>query len=446
MTSHPRSDDPPDDPLTASQFPGTAAIRDQQLAALDELLSEMRPGNRFYAEKLNRAGVPQRLESLEQFSALVDFTDKQHLSDDQLANPPYGTNLSYPLEAYTRVHQTSGTSGVILRWLDTSESWSWMLEAWCKVYRNAGIVADDRVFFAFSYGPFLGFWTAFEAAVRLQCLAIPGGGMSNLARLQSIRDNNVTVVCCTPSYALRLAEVAREENVDFGTLSVRRLIVGGEPGGSVPEIRARIEAAWKGARVVDHHGMTEVGPVTHECPETPGQLHVMEAHYYPEIIDPGTGHATPDGEIGELVLTTLGRHGSPLLRYRTGDLGRPRREQPCRCGRYTLALEGGILARCDDMVVVRGVNLYPSAVESVIRATGDVVEYRVEIREHKEMAEISVFAELGSGVTESAQVIHQLEESLRATFGLRVPVQEAPAGSLPRFELKAKRWVRVSED
>src|SRR5262249_37894170 len=154
------------------------------------------------------------IASLADFKARVPFTVKQELVADQAACPPFGTNLTYPLDQYTRFSQTSGTSGAPLRWLDTTATWSWMVDNWVDVFRVSGVGSQDRVFFAFSFGPFLGFWTAFEAAGRLGCLCIPGGGLSSSARLRSMLDNQATVLCCTPTYALRLAEIAAQDGID----------------------------------------------------------------------------------------------------------------------------------------------------------------------------------------------------------------------------------------
>src|SRR5207244_8306504 len=218
------------------------------------------------------------------------------------------------------------------------ESWNWVLDNWDQFYQIIGLKTGDRLFFPFSFGPFLGFWTAFEAASRQGFFCLPGGGMSSAARLRFLLDNQATVVLCTPTYALRLGEVAREEGIDLTSSGVRALIVAGEPGGSISATRARIEAIW-GARVFDHWGMTEIGALGIECPENPAGLHLLETECLAEVIDPTTGEAVPTGQTGELVLTNLGRWGSPLLRYRTGDLVRidPR---PCPCGRTWIRLEG----------------------------------------------------------------------------------------------------------
>ena len=340
------------------EFPTREAIASYQLAQLRQLLGAILPGNAFYRTKLAR--LDPAAASLEDFSARFPFTTKQELADDQRTHPPFGSNLTFPLTSYTRYHQTSGTTSTPLRWLDTPESWDWMAENWKEIFQAAGVGGGDRVYFAFSFGPFIGFWLAFEAAQKLGCLCIPGGGLSTQGRLRAISENRATVLCCTPSYAAHLAEAAASENFDLKTFAVRVIIVAGEPGGSVPATRRRLEELWPGARIFDHHGMTETGPVSHECPAQPGTLHILDRAYLAEIVD-AQGNAARAGEVGELVLTVLGRAGSPLLRYRTGDLARAGR--PCACGRPGTALPGGLLGRTDEMVIVRGVNVYPTAVE-----------------------------------------------------------------------------------
>jgi len=425
--------------------PDRAAIEAGQLEQLRSLVAELFPGNKFYADKLQSAGVTFDVASLNDFSARFPFTTKSELVANQLAQPPYGTNLTYPLDHYTRFHQTSGTSGKPLRWLDTPESWEGMIESWTEVFRAAGAHAADRVMFAFSFGPFIGFWLAFESAQRLGCLCLPGGGLSTSARLRALIENRATILCCTPTYAIRLGEVALQEKVDLASSRVRTIIVAGEPGGSIPATRKRIEELWSGARVFDHHGMTEVGPVTFECPAQPSVLHVIESAYYAEVIDPASGKRATSGE---LVLTTLNRIGSPLLRYRTGDLVKlvthhvSRITQPCICGRHELALDGGILGRADDMIIVRGVNVYPSAVEEIVRGFSEIAEYRALIADKNALAELRLEVEPVKEVSDLEGLLARVGKAFETTLALRVPVSVLPPGTLPRFEMKAQRWVK----
>lgn len=430
-------------PLTASGWCNRADIETHQLGRLRILLDTVVPRNAFYRGKLPAAATNWDITSLDEFSKLVPFTLKQELIENQLEHPPYGSNLTFPLERYTRFSQTSGSTGAPMRWLDTPESWEWMLDNWAEVYRAAGVAAGDRIFFAFSFGPFLGFWVAFESAARMGCLCIPGGGMRSAARLRAIIDIGATVLCCTPTYAIRLAEVASEENIDLAAASVKTIIVAGEPGGSIPGTRLHIEKLWNGARVVDHHGMTETGPVTYGCPKCNDVLHVIESAYIAEVIEPESGRMVKRGGVGELVLTPLGRLGSPLLRYRTGDLVGRAPEDRCECGGYDLALPGGILGRTDDMVTVRGVNVYPSAVEEIVRACGGVAEYRVEVSATHALTELHFQVEPAPDFAGDLGLAQRLEAALRNAFSLRIPVSLVPCGSLPRFEMKSSRWVRI---
>jgi phenylacetate-CoA ligase len=208
----------------ANQFPTREAIESLQLERLRGLISQVHPSNSFYERKLGCTDL--RISSLRDFSSRFPFTTKQELVADQTANPPFGSNRTYPFERYSRFVQTSGTTREPLRWLDTPDDWRWMVTSWKIIYEAAGVTAKDRIYFAFSFGPFIGFWLAFDAAQMIGCLGIPGGGLSSAARLRAINDNTATVLCCTPSYALRLGEVAAEEKISAG--SIRLIIVAGE--------------------------------------------------------------------------------------------------------------------------------------------------------------------------------------------------------------------------
>ena len=423
-------------------FPRRTVIGQRQFEQLRDLLRELIPANPFYSAKFAAEGAPGKVARLGDYYERFPFTTKAELVANQAAHPPYGTNLTLAVEQYTRCHQTSGTSGRPLRWLDTPESWDVMSRNWETVLRNSGVVEGDTLFFAFSFGPFLGFWLAFDAALRMGCRCLPGGGMSSAARVHAILDHGATVLCCTPTYALHLAEIAAREGIDLSASALKTILVAGEPGGSVPAVRERIMSLWPGSRVVDHHGMTEVGPVTFECPVRPGVLHVMESAFLPEIIDPATGAQLGSGDTGELILTTLSRTCSPLLRYRTGDRVKSALDTICECGRSELALEGGILGRVDDMVVVRGVNVFPAAVDEILRAQGDVAEYQVQITTREGLTELAIAIEARPGLATPETLAAHLASALQTALTLRVPVTVAAAGSLPRFEMKARRWVR----
>jgi phenylacetate-CoA ligase len=299
------------------------------------------------------------------------------------------------------------------------------------VLAAAGVGPGDRVFVPFSFGLFVGFWAGFEGARALGALAIPGGGQDSPARLATMEALGATALLCTPSYALHLLQVARERGIDAAKLPVRVTVHAGEPGAGIPSVRARIEAGW-GARTFDHAGMTEMGAYGYECQAQAG-LHVNESEFVAEVIDPVTGAPADEGE---LVLTNLGRLGSPLVRYRTGDRVR-QSSAPCACGRTFVRLEGGILGRLDDMLIVRGVNVFPSSIEAIVRRF-PVEEFQIEVFRDGELDEVRLLIEVDGGDAGARRV----QEALRAGIGLRLEVAPVAAGSLPRWELKARRVVR----
>ena len=425
--------------LPAEQLEGPE-LAQLQCERLSLLLTRIRGRNAFYTRKLDAAGISAGSVTQIDHLRALPLTTKAELMADQDANPPWGSALSEPIDRYTRYSQTSSSTGRPLRWIDTNESWQWMLECWKAVYRGARVGPGDRVFFPFSFGPFLGFWTGFDAGHQMGLHCIPGGGMSSQLRLATIESVSATVVCCTPTYALRLAEVAAEEQKrPLSESSVRVVIVAGEPGGSIPATRQRIERSW-GARVIDHHGLTEVGPVSFECWEAPGSLHVNEAEFICEVLEPGSDRAVEDGRAGELVVTNLGRAACPVIRYRTGDIV-VRRSGRCACGRTWARLEGGVLGRADDMINIRGVNVYPSSIESVVRKFPEIVEFRSIVSRQRELRLLSVEIEAIGGAGDADVLATQVTQRLREALGLSVHVQVVAAGVLPRFEMKARRFV-----
>lgn len=412
-----------------------SALRQLQWAKLSPILKKLASAEGFYRSAMDASGS---LTGLEDFVAKVPLTTKEALLEDRMKHPPFGSHFLAPLDRFTRFCLTSGTStGQPMAWIDTQENWEAMLECWHRVYKAAGLEAGrDRIYFAFSFGPFLGFWTAFDAASQIY-LSFPGGGQSSKARLEQIARYQATVLCCTPTYALRLGELigAKGSDIQRSDLGVRKIIVAGEPGGGLPSVRSQIERVW-GARVLDHHGMTEVGPVTYEDLNHPGGLMVIEESFLAEVIDPATGVEVEEGASGELVLTTLDRAHCPILRYRTGDWVKKTSVN----GR--LYLEGGILSRIDDMRVVRGVNIYPAAIENVVREFAEVQEFMVEESTAHGMNELKVLIE-SKEESVVGEIAARLESRLRDVFCLRIEVQEVPFNTLPRHEFKSKRWRRV---
>jgi phenylacetate-CoA ligase len=397
-----------------------SAIRHLQLRKLQAGLKDVLRTNAFWRERLHDVRGWDDFERL-------PLTAKSELVADQASHPPFGTNLTYPLDHYVRLYQTSGSSGdAPLRWLDTAESWEWWMRIWSDhVYPAAGVSAADRVFFAFSFGPFVGFWSAFGGAERLGAMCISGGAMTSEQRVRNMLDVGATVLLSTPTYALRLADVADQIGVNLSAASIRTTIHAGEPGASIPATRAAIEAAYS-AVAYDHTGMTELGPTGFSCSARDG-VHLVESEFIFEVL-PG----------GELVATNLGRWGSPLIRYRTGDRVEVASE-PCSCGSPFLKILGGIHGRVDDMFTVRGVNLYPSQVEDIVRRHPEVSEFIIEHRRERQMDEVTLLVETALQSFSG----ERLEADLRQALGVRLECRVVPTGTLPRSELKSRRIVRV---
>ena len=419
---------------SAADVPTARAELDAlKLRRLRGLVREILPHNRFYAEKL--AKVSHGIASFDEF-ATWPFTYKEELVEAAVMSGGPG-NLTWPADHYVRFHRTSGTHGRPLPVLDTASDWAWWMECWAAILDRGGVRPGDRVLVASSFGPYAGFWSGFDAVVSRQAMAIPTGGMSTLARLELAQSSGATVLFATPSYALHLAEVAAEHKIDAAGLPIRLVIVAGEPGGSIPAVRQRIREAWA-ADVLDHAGATEVGPWG--AGDLAGHgLDVLEPWFHAEFLSVETGRAAATGELAELVLTTLGRAGAPVIRYRTGDLVRPR--WPGAAGTAAggacpwVRLEGGILGRTDDMLVVRGVNIFPGAIDGIVRSFPEVVEYRLTVsrRESLDQARLEIEDRLDAP--------GRVAEELNLRLGLRVDVASVPIGSLPRFEGKGRRII-----
>jgi phenylacetate-CoA ligase len=412
------------------------ALGTLQLGKLQEMMTELWGKNRFYTEKWTRAGLqPGDVRSLADLTHLP-LTTKSELMADQAAHAPFGTNLTYLIDRYIRIHQTSGTTGVPLKVLDTADSWNWWGKCWAHVLSGSGVTAGDRVFLAFAFGPFIGFWAAMEGARRIGAMMIPGGGRDSAQRLELMRDTGATVLCCTPTYALRLGEVARETGFDMNSIHLKSTVHAGEPGANIPATKQRIESVWS-AKCYDHAGASEIGAHSFECEVQPGGTHIIESEFIAEVIDPTSGAAVAPGQRGELVITNLGRWGFPLIRYRTGDLVQVNLD-PCTCGRSFLRFEGGILGRADDMVTVRGVNVFPAGVENIIRKFTEVDEFRITVSRVKHMDEMDVEVELCEGADD--KVVHAIAERLDTMLSFRPRVHHVSHNALPRFDMKAKRF------
>ena len=410
-----------------------------QFKKLETLLRKVFDSNPFYKEKFKQQGIqPQDIRNPDDLLRLP-FTIKKEFEEDQAKNPPFGTNLTEPLENYVQYHQTSGTTGKPLKFLDTKESWEWRGRVACHILKGAGVTRGDRILFPFNFGPYTAFWIRYEGAYQLGILIIPTGGWNSLQRLECMIGNRATVIPTTPTYAIALAEAAKENGIDLASSSVRSLLLSGEPGALIPQVREKLQTLWN-ARCFDYIGLTEVGTWGFQCVAEPDGVHILDSEFIAEIVDPKTDLPVPEGETGELIVTNLGRACMPSIRYRTGDLVKIKKGL-CPCGRTFRVLQGGVLGRKDEMIIIRGVNIFPNVLSNVIEShiqPGD--HYRIEAYKERGIDEIAIKLEMKEG--EKNEVVPKaIEEEIKRKLNIRIEVAAVPRGTLPQSDYKAKRFV-----
>lgn len=416
-----------------------------QLRKLQRLCGWAYAKSPFHRRRWEAAGFhPDQLKTLDDLRR-IPFMTREEWMEAQMAQPLFGDLTAADHDLAVRYHLTSGTSGrTPIRVLDGMKDWEWIAEMWCYGFWAFGVRPSDVVFFAFGYGSFIGFWGAHYCCEKIGALVIPGGAATTEGRIKTIVEMGVTTVCSTPTYALRLWQTASDMGIDLARDSkVNKLIVSGEPAGSIPAVKRQLEQAW-GAKVGDTAGMTEIGTIMiFECSHQPGGTHIIEDHFIEEALDHETGEPVPYDEKAERVVTSFGRGFIPLIRYKTKDLVVRVPYHRCTCGRTGDLYEGGIQGRWDDMKLIRGTNVYPRAVESIVREHDAVDEFQILITREGVRDEITIRAELKPGrEAEWPQLQQRLAGDLaEAHEGLRFNVELAEPNSLPRFELKAKRLV-----
>ncbi|HSC28871.1 MAG TPA: AMP-binding protein [Vicinamibacterales bacterium] len=416
-----------------------------QLLKLRRLCSWAQARSQFHRRRWEQARFdPGQLRTLDDLRR-IPFMSREDWMAAQMEQPPFGTLPTVSPSLAIRYHLTSGTTGrTPLRVLDGTKDWEWIAEMWAYGLWGFGVRPHDVVLFAFSYGTFIGFWGAHYACEKIGCLVLPSGGATTEARVKTILDMNVTTVCSTPTYALRMWQAASEMGIDLARESrVDKVIVSGEPAGSIPAVKRQLEAAW-GAKVGDTAGMTEIGTIMiFECAKQPGGTHIIEDNFIEETLEHDGDRPVPYGERAERVVTSFGRGFIPLVRYRTKDLVVKVPHSACGCGRTGDIYQGGIQGRWDDMKLIRGTNVYPRAVESIVRECAAVDEFQILITRDRLQDEIAVLIELKPGRSDHWPDLHRrlCRDLADAHEGLRFNVAQAEANSLPRFELKAKRLV-----
>ncbi len=406
---------------------------------LREQVAHAATASPFYRRKLRAAGVKAaRIRTLADLSVLP-FTTKDELKANQAAKPPWGDVLAVPFAEVLRVHMTSATTGRPLAFLDTADDWRGFYRSYARSLYAYGVRQADMVMAAFSYGPWIGYWSGFYAAQDLGCLVFPVGGLTTDQRLDALLAYPITVLGCTPSYALFLAETAAKKGIDLAKQTKIRITWHtGEPGASIPATKAKIEAAF-GARAYDLPGLTEIAAWGFECDARAGLTHVHEDYCYPEVLDERDRPVGPGGR-GELVFTSLYRKAMPLLRYRTRDVVQLA-DRACPCGRTLVAFDGGVLARLDDMKKIRGIIVYPRRIEELVRPHAGVDEFQIVFRRHEGLDDILLRIDPSPmlSLAERDGLRSRLGEDLRTGLGIRVTVETVEPGALPRWDHKARR-------
>ncbi len=417
-------------------------MREIQTAKVLVQLRHTYDNSPFYRKKFDEAGVkPEQVRSLDDISRLP-FTTKDELKADQAEHSPWGSILAVPIDECRRVHSTSATTGRPVMYLDTREDWEGFYRSYARGLYAMGIRKSDMVMCAFSYGPWIGFWSGFFAAQEIGCLMFPAGGFSTEQRIDAILTYPITVLGSTPSYALYMVEEAKKRGIDLAKQSKIHITWHtGEPGASIPATKKKLEEAF-GSRCYDIPGLTEIAAWGFSCTEHSGLVHVHEDYCYPEVLDLQTGKpVTPGGE-GELVFTSLYRKAMPLIRYRTRDVVKLA-DRSCPCGRTLFSVERGVLARLDDMKKIRGVVVYPGRIEEVVRQYDGVDEYQVIFKRVSGLDEIVVRIDPSPVIPADRHenLQNEIAHGLQIGLGIRVTVELVSSGSLPRWDHKAKRVV-----
>ena len=394
----------------------------------------------FYRQKFDEAGLkPEDIRTLEDFRTRVPITDKNDFIDLQQTSPPYGPTLTLPPEMLAHHAETSGTTGTPLAIPYSMYDTLRYGETWCYAFWATGIRPSDSFYFAFGWGTFVGFWSAYWGVRRFGGRLISGGGLDTKGHIEAIGRLKPTVLISTPTFALRMAAVARDMGVDLARSSVKFTIHAGEPGPTaLPAMRRAIEDAW-GARAGELLGIAEIDAFA-PCNSIGDGVHVNELNVFSWIRDPVTGRQVGEGEIGENIITSYVNSAQPLLNYRTHDLVLPR--YSCPSGRTWLKFEGSVLGRTDFMISLRGTNVYPTAVENVLgESEGVSSNYEMHITQvdGNDAMEVRFEPEKSVPGERWDALAGAVAERIRTALHVRIAVTAVEPDSLPRYDLKTRR-------
>jgi phenylacetate-CoA ligase len=418
-------------------------IRDLQFSKFKRIFRWAYDHSKFHRSLYQKAGIaPDDVRSFHDIH-LIPTVEKSMMRDIQRKDPfPYGDALCVPLEDVVEFRQTSGTTGQPVYQPDTWVDWEWWSECWSFILWAQGYRPADRVFIPFGYNIFVAFWAGHYAAEKIGCEVVPGGVLDTKARILKIQELRSTAMMATPTYVLGMADTAKNKmGIDPSTLTIRKITCAGEPGASIPTTKRKMEEAWN-AKVYDHAGATEIGAWSFECQAQPGGLHVNEALFLVEIVDMETGAPIHEpGRQGKMVITALDRQAQPCIRFDSKDVIEWSPE-PCPCGRTFRLIKGGVIGRADDITKVKGVLLSPSAIEEVVRGTeGLSDEYEVVVDRVGDVDDILLKVELmPGGQGDRPRIEAELKDQLRLKTNLGYRLEFYDYGTLPRYEVKAKRF------
>ncbi len=396
----------------------------------------------FYRRKFDACGLkPEDIRTLEDFKRKVPLTDKSEFIGLQQERPPYGDTQALPLDLVSHHAETSGTTGVPLAIPYSMADTVRYGESWVYGFWALGIRPSDTMYFAFNWGNFAGFWSAYWGARRLGCRIISGGGQDTKGHIQAIMRMRPTVLLSTPTFALRMAAVAQEMGVDLANGPIKFTFHAGEPGPTaLPGMRERIESSW-GAKSGELLGIAEIDAMAPGCPIGNG-VHVNEMNVFSWSMDPQTREEVDEGATGENIVTSYANTAQPLLNYRTHDI--VRRRSSCPCGRSWTKFEGSVLGRTDFMVTVRGTNVYQTAVENILsEVPGVSMHYELVLSHEDGNDTMTVRFEPDPSLPSDrhSQVAREAGERIHQALHVRLNVVPVEPGSLPRFDLKTRRIV-----
>jgi phenylacetate-CoA ligase len=419
-------------------------IQELQLNKFRRIVEWAYANSPFYRRLYRDAGMePGDIKRFEDIGK-VPKTEKDMLREVQQCDPfPYGDMLSVPIERVTVFRQTSGTTGTPVYQADTWQDWEWWAESWCYILYSQGYRDTDRVFIPFGYNIFVAFWAGHYAAEKLGCEVVPGGVLDTQARILKMQELKCTAFMATPTYVLGMADAAKNKlGIDPAKdLGIHKITCAGEPGASIPTTKKRMQDAW-GAKVYDHIGATEIGAWSYECTEQPGGLHVNEGLFLVEIEDLETAKIiTEPGKNGKMIITALDRIAKPCIRFDSKDVIRWA-DYDCPCGRSFRLIDGGVVGRADDITKVKGVLLAPTAIEEVVRSIPELGdEYEAVVSKKGDIDTILLKVEILPGKEHDQEaILFRLKDQLRVKTNLGYQIEVHPHGSLPRYEVKAKRF------